>query len=326
MARVRCTNGFWNSLHSVSIIFVKLHSTLAQRFAFVEKVLNFEDKEALDGAFIETATHSSDEEALLTAKVTKAKRRIPAASRSMQQSDLEPKSRPKPKPKSKAKPQVESRGSKRVASPDPPQSSRKQPKLASEGKGKGRERKSNKRPSRQETPPALEDIEADNLRRAMEESRITSRPGKVGSSSGMMERIESQSSNVSTEPHPPSTAPGLSSEASTAPQSDIDDVATNVPMTEISAGYSVPSQAILIIASQFSSEEDLGYYGSFLTSSDLPPNFVEAWQPVRSSWEACGIFFGTQDEAVRARSLATYDLLRPYVAQMLAGFAAGFSK
>ena len=97
-------------------------------------------------------------------------------------------------------------------------------------------------------------------------------------------------------------------------------------MTEISAGYSVPSQAILIIASQFSSEEDLGYYGSFLTSSDLPPNFVEAWQPARAAWEACGIFFGTEDESVRARSVAAYALLRIYLGRLLDYFPADFSK
>lgn len=253
---------------------------------------------------------------------------------------------PKASQKSRAKPVAATSASdqpkaprktrtKRVASPSAEtQRSRKQAKLTDKqtntrpkptpkGKGKQTEKEAPQPPSPREPSGSIEDLEARDLQRAMEESRITSQPGTIGSSSGAMERIASQSSAVS---QPPSTAAEISSLASTGPQSDIDDIASDVPMIEISPGYSVPSSALTVVGSQFSSEDDLGYYGSFLLSTDLPANFVETWKPIKSSWEACGIFFGTQDESERRRSVAAYSHLQGYIGRLLGWLPADFGK
>ena len=237
----------------------------------------------------------------------------------------QPKPAPKPPRKSKDKSSENARGAKRVGSPGVrSQRSRKQPKLADEqknskpkspqkGKAKARKNKAGR------LSPSPEDVEADELRRAMQLSRIASQPGKMGSSSAPIEGFEPHSSTLSTAPQPSSTVAGLLSRSSVPPQSNINETASNVQMTEISAGYSVPTRALEDIVGQIANEDELSYYGSFLDSSDLPPTFVKCWEPVKSSWEQCGIFFGIVDESARTQSKAAYTALESFIATLMKG-------
>ena len=225
-------------------------------------------------------------------------------------------------------------GSKRAApsystsSDEEPLSLAKQPKLTTEpklqpkGKGKSRDTGDESVPSPPRSPPPhdldpadLDPTEAAQIQLAIKLSLMKSQHGKAGSSSRMMTIMAP----------PPSTAlpverltsissTDASSQASVPPISEPEDNSSIGTHDLVDPGVSrhFPPKVLHRLRAECRRDpDDLDHFEEMLkVKGDLPSAFMQAWSPLKSLWESCGIYFDSRDPDVQASSFAAWGDLR----------------